>query len=70
MNLWISGRTQHQDSNGVVWELNGVFDTEEKAVEACTRANDFVGPVDLNERFPEDSIEFPGSYYPHLKRAR
>jgi hypothetical protein len=49
---------------GKAWEIAGVFDREEKAVEACISDNYFVGPIAMNEPFPDESVKWPGAYYP------
>ena len=46
------------------WELMGVFTKEGDAVLACTQSNDFVGPIQLNKKLPEESISWPRVYYP------
>lgn len=62
MKLWIVGMITSED--GKAWEFVGVFSSEEKAVAACTKYNFFVGPAELDERFPDDSNLWPGAYYP------
>jgi hypothetical protein len=64
MRLWICGEGKEKTESGVVWELLGVFDSEEKAVAACTMPNHFVGPAELNQRLPDESSTWPGCYYP------
>lgn len=63
MNIWVVGRV-----HGDVWEYQGVFDSEEKAKEACKIDYYwayFIGPTKLNEEVTHDSIEWPGAYYPY-----
>jgi len=59
MKLWVVGKWVDGD-----WELQGVFDTEDRAVAICEDAHYFVGPVTLNEELPDDRIVWPGAYYP------
>lgn len=49
------------------WEFQGVFDTEQKAVENCVDFNYFVGPAILNEALPCETVEWKGGYYPKLQ---
>jgi len=63
MKLWIVGRFLSDDSEGI-WEFCGVFDDEELAKAACRDASYFVGPAELNKILPEETIEWPGQYYP------
>lgn len=58
--LWLVGKYTTFEP----WELIGVFDSEEKAVNACVKDNYFVGPVTLNVAFPDEPVEWPGCYYP------
>ena len=67
--LWIAGRVEEF---GPTWaygmsELIGVYYTEEKAVAACTKPLDFVGPSVLNVTHPEICVSWPGAYYPAEK---
>jgi hypothetical protein len=61
---WCSGENGELNS---VWDINGVFDSEEKAIAACDdRPNYFVGPLTLNESLPDKTTEWVGCYYPAL----
>jgi hypothetical protein len=73
--LWLVGRYRGPDpplpaqalpENGVLapWEFMGIFTTREKAVEACTNRYDYVAPVRLDVREPEEATGFPDSFYP------
>lgn len=67
--MWIVGKYRgHASTKNIpsaLWDINGVFDSEEKAVEACrNRINYFVGPLTLNESLPDETTEWPGCYYP------
>ncbi|MCP4552010.1 MAG: hypothetical protein GY834_08255 [Bacteroidetes bacterium] len=55
---------------GNVWELQGVYDTEEQAVENCFDVNCFVGPIELNvptQSRDDLSEPWPGAWYPKLE---
>ncbi len=70
MKLWIAGKVKEFNSNSkkISWEFQGVFDSEDKAIEAVGFSDDwFIGPAILNETLPEKLIEWPGAYYPKLK---
>ena len=58
--LWVTGRNE---GNGC-WHILGVFDQEPLAVLAATDEKDFVGPIKLNQRLPDDAIDWPNAYYP------
>ena len=45
------------------WEFIGVYDSVELAEANCTTDFHFVGPVALNETAPENTDEWPLSYY-------
>jgi hypothetical protein len=59
--VWGERKQQWEDS---VFEFTGVFDTEEKAVAACRDKNYCVAPITVNEPFPHEKVEIPGSHYP------
>jgi hypothetical protein len=65
MLLYIVGKNIAHKKEGVVWELAGVYDNEEKALAVCTNRYYFIGPITLNQTFPKESIEWPGAYYPY-----
>lgn len=63
--LYIVGKIDKEDKKR--WELQGIFDSEDMAVEECKDEFYFVGPVKLNKKYPESPIEWTGLYYPIVK---
>ena len=61
MRLWIAGRRFTEDK---AWEILGLYSSEEAAGKRCTGALDVVGPISLDEDLAEETIEWPGAYYP------
>ena len=59
--LWLAGRYTSPEP----WEVLGIFDTEEKAVNRCTQIDDFVGKFILNEVLSEERVDIPDMYYPN-----
>ncbi len=57
--IWVEGDT---------WEVLGVFDAEAKADAACTEHNHFYGPVVLNRRYPDETIEWDGQLFPRAQK--
>ena len=65
MIVWVVGQWYREAEDGrQVWEMAGVFSTEEKAVAACRTANYFVGPLPVDTEFPHETVEWPDCYYP------
>lgn len=64
VRLWVVGHFWGKTPKGVIWSIEGVFDSEEKAVAACRTEASFIGPITLNEQLPEKVISWPGCYYP------
>lgn len=64
MELWIVG-LWHDTS----WTIEGVYDSEDKAVLACKTDMYFIGPATLNEPLPAGVVFWPGSYYPLAKNV-
>jgi hypothetical protein len=65
--MWLTGKYIGEcdgEGNGICWELIGVFSSEEKAVAACLNEYYFIGPVELDEVLPDETVEWPGCYYP------
>ena len=46
------------------FEITGIYDSEQKAIEACRNDRYVIAPIELNYTFPEERVEIPGSYYP------
>jgi len=66
MKLWLVGFFRDIECNdGGIWELVGVYDNEQKAVDACLDWRHFVGPVELNYTCPQEKTDWPGFYYPN-----
>lgn len=67
MTIWVCGRTFPDvvDAEGFcMWELLGLYSTEEAAVARCRSVNDFVSPIPLDVDMPEERVLFPGAYNP------
>lgn len=62
MKLWLAGRNSPSPAKSV--EILGLYDSEDAAVKRCTQYWDFVGPLMLNEALPEETVAWPGAYYP------
>ena len=70
MELFIVGKHIAETDKGGVWEFQGVFDSEDKAVKACIKEHYFVGPAKLNDIWPDESVKWPGAYYPLLEEKK
>lgn len=46
------------------WEVLGVFESAELAEAACTERNHFYGPMVLNRRMPDETVEWVGLTWP------
>jgi len=67
MKVWIAGSQPGSHKVGeVVWDILGVFDTEAGARAACTKPYHFIGPLEMNVRLPDETLEWPGSFYPKV----
>lgn len=65
MNLYVVGKVQSAEEYQV-WDLQAIFDTEADALSLCAdRYLWFIGPVELNNPFPENKQHWPGAYYPY-----
>lgn len=52
------------------WTFQGVYDSEEKAIQACLTEDYFIGPVGLNEPIPHERMAWPGAYFPLLENKQ
>lgn len=64
--VWVCGLAK-DDRPICAWELQGIFDSEEKALAACTQENHFIGPMKLNHRLKDIPEEWVGMRYPLSK---
>lgn len=64
MQLWLVGQFKAETDKGNVWELQGVFSSQELAEKACINESCFVAPICLDVPSPEETRVFPGMYYP------
>ena len=49
------------------WEVQGIYDSEKVASKKCIDDTYFIGPLNLNETLPAQTIEWSGAYYPKAK---
>jgi hypothetical protein len=62
--LWLVGQYKSGKIGKIVWEFQGIFSTEKKAVAACRNFRYFVEKVTLDQECPDESVLFPDGYYP------
>lgn len=60
MTVWLCGRYGEK----VIEEINGIFSTEQSAINRCKDRFDFIIPFDLDEEMPEEKTAAIGCYYP------
>lgn len=63
-DLWICGQCKNGEFPNIIWDFQGIFDSEEKARKACRDENYFIMPVKLNEKLSHETVENPAAYYP------
>lgn len=52
------------------WHFQGIFETEDKAVEACRDWSYFMAEVNLNESLPHENLgDWPGWRRPRYSAA-
>jgi hypothetical protein len=61
--VWITGKETF-DENPKSFEIQGVFDSKDKAIDACKDVRYFIGPLKLNQALPDEKQEWPGAIYP------
>jgi len=68
MTLYVAGHLIAETEQGLVWDILGIFDSEDMAVQTCYDENCFVGPLRLNEALPTEIISWVGAYYTYWKK--
>ncbi len=66
--IYVVGQYIKGETSNIIWHIQGVFDTEEKALEACLNERYFIGPINMNEALPDKSVLWPGVYYPFSEK--
>ena len=59
--FWICGLFIPELQN---WEFQGLFSTEQKAIDACKTNSYFIAPAQLDEIIMDESGDCPGAFYP------
>lgn len=62
IQMWVCGKYISEGK----WEFQGVFSSERLAISACRDDNYFIGPAIVNAALDDETITWPGSYYPLL----
>jgi len=70
VNLWLVGQYKCGEFPDIVWEFQGVFDTEAAARDACICSTYFYAPVELNHACDHECIEFPNVKWPRVSQCR
>lgn len=68
-NYWVVGKIIRETEDGAVWQLQGVFSSEELAEEAALAGGYFMGPVVVDEALPDETTEWPGMRWPSVEAA-
>jgi hypothetical protein len=64
MKLWAVAPVKSGKPPNIVWELQGVFSTPEKAEAACKDYRFCVMQLELDEEYGTETFEDPEDYYP------
>jgi hypothetical protein len=62
--LWLCGQYRSGDVPNVVWDLQGIFSTKERAISACKNRHYFIAPIKVDEEAPDETETMPGVEYP------
>lgn len=62
--LWLVVKVNEVNVNQYNLEIVGLFSDENLAVKACKAENYVIGPLELDKEYQDESVEWPGAYYP------
>jgi hypothetical protein len=51
------------------FELTGIYNSQQKADDACLDETYVMGPIEINHTFPRERVEATDSYYPRQKKS-
>ena len=57
--IWIRGQMQDDEES---WQPLGIYGTQQEADLACLTTTEFIGPISLNQPWPQDNWAL--AYYP------
>jgi hypothetical protein len=60
VRVWLVGKAYHDGS----MDIQGVFNTERRAIDACKTENHFVGPMRMNFEYQGEKTEWADAYFP------
>jgi hypothetical protein len=63
---WLVGQFRKETPDGVIWDFQGIFQSESQAVEACRDENYFVAPVVLDCEIEHEKVRWDG-WWPKQK---
>ncbi len=70
MDIWVVGKYRSGKSLEVIWDIIGVFDSEDEALGVCRGHLDyFIGPLTLNEAQSDETVEWPNCYFPNTENG-
>ena len=64
MQLFVVARVKGGEFPNTLWDLQGVFSSREKAVEACHGPEFYVMPVLIDVELPIETEVCPGGFFP------
>lgn len=67
MIIWLVGKNRGGEHLNCVWDILGIFTSKELARKACTAREDFLAPLEVDKRLPDETTEWPGVEYPNLE---
>ena len=56
--VYLVGKYEKGVFPDTIWEVQGIFDSENKAVKACTKDNYFYTKLKMNSSLPEETLSF------------
>ncbi len=68
--LWMVIKYKGTIEQDTIFDVQGIFDCEERAKFACTHPSFGYGPLNLNEELNEETETWPGFIYPDADGCR
>ncbi len=66
MSLYFVGQVKNEEEYEI-WEWQGIFDTKQKAIDACKTWKYFYAPCILNKEIQEKAKPMPNAVYPIIR---
>ena len=68
--VWLCGQYKSGETPNVIWDIQGIFSSKEKARSACRNEKYFIAPLELDKELTDETFILPDVEYPLCKEEK